>query len=95
MHVSRLAGALAVCLLSGGIAHAQPAVGYQLNRYEPTPAGDPFSIVEYPWYASTRFLAAGLTFDYARNLLVSDVGPAPIANSQGLHLDVADSELAL
>ncbi len=89
MHVSRLAGALAVGLLSGGIAHAQPAVGYQLNRYEPTPAGDPFSIVEYPWYSSTRFLAAGLTFDYARNLLVAPNGPAPIANSQGLHLDVA------
>jgi len=71
-----------------GDARAQ-AVGYQLNRYEPTPAGDPFSLVEYPWYKSTRFLAAGLSFDYARNLLVAGGAPAPIANSQTLHLDVA------
>lgn len=93
MHVSRLAGAIAVGLLCGhGIryAHAQE-VGYQLNRYEPTPAGDPFSVVEYPWYKSTRLFAAGLTFDYARNLLVASTGPAPIANSQGAHLDAAVS----
>jgi outer membrane protein OmpA-like peptidoglycan-associated protein len=94
LHVSRLAGALAVGLLCGhgGIrdAYAQE-VGYQLNRYEPTPAGDPFSVVEYPWYKSTRFLAAGLTFDYARNLLVASTGSAPIANSQGAHLDGAIS----
>jgi hypothetical protein len=94
LHLSRLAGAIAVGLLVGDagdrLAHAQ-AVGYQLNRYEPTPAGDPFSVVEFPWYSSTRFLAARLTFDYARNLLVADGGPAPIANSQGAHLDVAAS----
>ena len=94
MRRSRLAGAIAVGVLCSHAdlrtAHAQ-AVGYQLNRYEPTPAGDPFSVVEYPWYSATRFLAAGLTFDYARNLLLSDGGPAPIANSEGAHLDVAGS----
>jgi OmpA-OmpF porin, OOP family len=71
-------------------AHAQ-AVGYQLNRYEPTPAGDPFSVVEYPWYATERTFAAGLTFDYARNLLVAPGAPAPISSSQGAHLDLAAS----
>ena len=65
-------------------------MGYQLDRYEPTPAGDPFSIVESPWYSSTRWFAAGLTFDYAHNLLVAEhVDPggtcsrsAPIAHHQ-------------
>lgn len=71
-------------------AHGQ-AVGYQLNRYEPTPAGDAFSVVEYPWYSSVRWVATALTFDYARNLLVAPTGPSPIENSQSAHLDVAGS----
>src|SRR5688500_4429410 len=71
-------------------AHAQ-AVGYQLNRFEPAPAGDAFSVVEAPWYASTRWLAAGLTLDYARTLLVAPSGPSPIENSQSAHLDLAGS----
>src|SRR5512143_3432303 len=71
-------------------ARAQ-AVGSQLNRFAPTPAGDSFSAVEAPWYSSTRWLAAGLTFDYARNLLVAEGAPAPIANSEDAHLDLAGS----
>ncbi len=55
-------------LLFGASGRAQ-SVGYQLNRYEPTPAGDPFVAVEYPWYSSTRWFAGGLTLDYAHNLL--------------------------
>lgn len=90
MRGSRLAGAIAACALCGvaGSARAQE-VGYQLNRYEPTPAGDAFAVVEHPWYASTRWLAIGLSYDYARNLLVAASNPAPIANSQSVHLDVA------
>ena len=53
-------------------------IGYQLNRFEPAPAGDPFFTVEHPWYSSTRYFAAGLTLDYANNLLV-----AGVYNSQG------------
>ncbi|HWE29694.1 MAG TPA: hypothetical protein VHB97_16910, partial [Polyangia bacterium] len=60
-------------------AHAQTA-GYQLNRYEPTPAGDPFTLVEYPWYSATRWFAGGLTLDYANKLLVARAAPAPIAH---------------
>ncbi len=48
-------------------------------------------MVEYPWYATQRWFAAGLTLDYARNLLVATGAPAPIANSQGAHLDLAAS----
>lgn len=92
--MSRFPRAIAVALLATAAAergaHAQ-AVGYQLNRYEPTPAGDAFSVVEYPWYSSARWVAAALTFDYARNLLVAPTGPSPIENSQSAHLDVAGS----
>jgi hypothetical protein len=92
--LNRTAPALAVGLLCTGLgvrAAGAQAVGYQLNRYEPTPAGDAFSIVEAPWYSSTRWFAAGLTFDYARNLLVASSGPAPISNSESAHLDLAGS----
>ncbi len=71
-------------------AGAQSA-GYQLNRYEPTPAGDPFTLVEYPWYSATRWFAGGLTLDYAHQLLVAHGAPAPIANQLDGHLDLAGS----
>ena len=91
--------ALVALALSSG-ARAQQAVGYQLNRYEPTPAGDPFRAVEYPWYSSTRWFAGGLTLDYANTLLgaqhrdangalVRD--PSPIAHQLVGHLDLAGS----
>src|SRR5512135_2509686 len=61
------------------MALAQPAraqsAGYQLNRFEPPPAGDPFTAVEYPWYSATRWFAAGLTLDYAHNLLEARSAP--------------------
>ncbi len=96
MRLSRLAQRIAiavglvVCQAGLRDAYAQ-AVGYQLDRFEPAPAGDPFSVVEAPWYSATRRLALGLTFGYARNLLVADAGPAPIANSETVHLNVAGS----
>jgi len=94
-----LAAGLLCCLAGQRSARGQ-AVGYQLNRYEPTPAGDPFLIVEYPWYSSTRLFAGGLTLDYAHNLLVAErrdaagnliAEPAPIAHHTGAHLDLAGS----
>ncbi len=87
---------LAAGVVSGvGTARAD---GYQLDPYEPTPAGDPFLVVESPWYAPTRSLAADLTFDYAHDLVIAqhvDPGghvvpdPAPIAGASVAHLDVA------
>lgn len=86
------AAVAAVGVLGGATERASAqAVGYQLDRFEPAPAGDAFAVVELPWYASTRWVAAALTLDYARNLLVAPSGPSPIENSQSAHLDVAGS----
>ncbi|MEO6776797.1 MAG: hypothetical protein ABI467_27925, partial [Kofleriaceae bacterium] len=85
----------------GGPAHGEP-VGYQLDHYEPTPAGDPFMLVESPWYASTRWFAADFTLDYAHDLVIAQhVGPggeiisdpAPIANAGTGHVNFAASLL--
>lgn len=44
--------------------------GFQLNRYEPTPAGSWTFAVDNPWYSKTRDFAAGLTLNYAHDPLV-------------------------
>jgi len=55
-------------------AQAQTATnagaGFQLNRYEPTAAGEWSFWVDHPWYSSTRYFAAGVTLNYAHNPLV-------------------------
>jgi OmpA-OmpF porin, OOP family len=53
------------------VAHAQ-AVGWALDRFDPSPAGDVFFAAEHPWYGHGRDLAfrAGLVFDYANTPLV-------------------------
>ena len=48
----------------------QPNMGYQLNRYEPTAAGEWSFAVEHPWFSSTRYFAAGLSLNYAHKPLV-------------------------
>jgi outer membrane protein OmpA-like peptidoglycan-associated protein len=82
-----------------GTAHAQEA-GYQLDRYEPTPAGDPFLAVESPWYSTAPSFAAALVFDYAHNLLAAEhrepdgtvvSDPSPIAHHEAAHLALAGS----
>ena len=94
-----LATGLAFALLLCPSAGAQNA-GYQLNSFEPTPAGDPYTAVEYPWYSGTRSFAAGLTLDYAHDLVVAQhhdatgqviSDPAPIADQLDGHLDLAAS----
>jgi outer membrane protein OmpA-like peptidoglycan-associated protein len=57
------------------IGAAQPAraQGFQLERYEPTPAGSWFFGVVHPWYSSTRWFAGGFTLDYAHNPLLAGV----------------------
>ena len=69
--VRSLALAAFVGALAGGagVARAQSA-GFQLNRYEPTPAAEPFFAVERPWYSSTRWFAGGLTLNYGHEPLV-------------------------
>ena len=80
-----------VCAVALARPAAAQSAGYQLNRFEPPPAGDPFTVVEYPWYSATRWLAAGLTLDYAHDLLVASGAPAPIANQLDGNLDLAGS----
>lgn len=74
-----------VPLLLAGPARAQSAnVGFQLDRYEPTPAGESFFMVEHPWYSSVRWFAGGLTLDYAHNPLV-----AGTVDNNGFHQSIS------
>ncbi len=59
--------ALVMLLPASGFAQNR---GFTINRYEPTPAGEWSFMVDHPWYSSTRFLAAGLTLNYAHDPLV-------------------------
>lgn len=44
--------------------------GFQLNRYEPTAAGEWSFRVDHPWYSSIRYFAAGVTLNYSHNPLL-------------------------
>ena len=103
---SRLVAALAACAVLGGAAGNARAqnfpAGYQLNKYEPSTVGDPFLYVEHPWYSSIRYFAIGLTFDYARNLLLTGsidrngniTRQTPLVGNQfQTHVDIAGSFL--
>src|SRR5689334_11717558 len=57
--------------LAPGAARADG--GFQLNRYEPSAAGESFFWVDRPWYSATRSYAVGLTLNYAHNPLVFGV----------------------
>jgi OOP family OmpA-OmpF porin len=58
-------------LLAAEPAQAQPVNnGFQLNRYEPTTAGEWSFMVDHPWYSSTRYFAAGITLNYGHSPLV-------------------------
>ena len=46
-----------------GLATSARAQGFQVERYEPTPAGSWFHMVNHPWYSSTRWFAGGFTLD--------------------------------
>ncbi len=94
-----LAASLVSTLAGAPDARGQ-ASGYQLDRFEPVPAGDELSIVEAPWYSSAPAYAAALTFDYAYNLLAAEhvdqngdvvTDPSPIAHHQSAHLALAGS----
>ena len=98
--MKRIVLALAALAAIGGSARADNAIGYQLDRYEPSTVGDWFFGAETPWYSSTRYLAAGLTFDYNRNAVVYGTFDssgkfnrtgAIIANQGVGHLDIAGS----
>lgn len=72
--VRHIASALCILGLLGtsAVASAQ-SQGFQLNRYEPTPAGEWSFWVDHPWYSSTRYFAAGVTLNYGHTPLVFGV----------------------
>jgi outer membrane protein OmpA-like peptidoglycan-associated protein len=89
-----------------GTARAQttPTMGegFQINRYEPTAAGEWSFAVDHPWYSSIRYFAAGITLNYAHNPLIlrsvnpdgSDGPVTSIIEHQLLgHVDLAGSFL--
>lgn len=69
IQISLVAG-LAVGPALAGSAQAQPLSGFQLNRYEPTAAGEWSFAVDHPWYSATRRFAVGMTMNYAHQPLV-------------------------
>jgi len=100
--IKRLGMVIAVAVTLGGVAHAQ-GQGFAINRYEPTTAGEPSFMVDYPWYSKTRWFAGGLTLNYAHNPLTygyrlqsdgqyREQGPI-IGNQLSLHVDLAASFL--
>lgn len=94
----------AFALLSSGMlteARAQNT-GFQLNRYEPTAAGEWSFRVDHPWYSSIRYFAAGVTLNYAHNPLlgrrITSTGEVlekqpVIAHQLTGHIDLAGSFL--
>ena len=94
--LSFFAGVGALCMFTQPLRAENQ--GFQLNRYEPTSAGEWSFAVSHPWYSSTRYFAAGVTFDYANNpLKVYDVNTGDRQNilEHQLfgHLDLAVSFL--
>lgn len=65
-----LLGGLALGLALADSAQAQPLSGFQLNRFEPTAAGEWSFAVDHPWYSATRRFAVGMTLNYAHQPLV-------------------------
>ncbi len=93
-----LAGAL-LLLVVATPAHAQNS-GFQVNRFEPTAAGEWSLWVDHPWYSQTRYFAGGITLNYGRQPLVFGyIDPSgqfnassnAIAHQLVGHLDLAGS----
>src|SRR5262245_30121824 len=59
-----------VCAMPEASAQTMLNSGFQINRYEPTAAGEWSFGVDHPWYSSTRYFAAGITLNYAHKPLV-------------------------
>ena len=96
-----------LCFLLGALCASAPAQaqlnrGFELNRYQPTAAGEWSFAVDHPWYSSTRYFAAGVTLNYAHQPLVTGTQDANgvFSQTQSLidhhfiaHVDLAGSFL--
>ncbi|MBL9042383.1 MAG: OmpA family protein [Myxococcales bacterium] len=93
-----IVSALAGILGAGTSASAEPNQGFELNRYQPTAAGEWSFAVDHPWYSSTRRFAAGITLNYGHSPLVAGSQDAngAFSESQSLinHLFIAHVDLA-
>src|SRR5215470_6639763 len=89
MLASRRSLLILTLLIAPAAASAQTRnPGFQLNRYEPTPAGEWSLMVDHPWYSSTRYVAAGVTLNYAHDPLVFNLAsPDDTSTSSGLSLE--------
>ncbi len=61
--------AVALALLTHAVPAAAQQNGFQLNRYEPTPSGTWFFLVEHPYFATVPGGAFGLNLSYAHEPL--------------------------
>jgi len=98
-------GVMLLALLGETTATAQPAspsTGFQVNRYEPTAAGEWGFLVDHPWYSSTRYFSGGITLNYGHNPLLANQVAADgsilrtdsiIAHQLMGHVDLAGSFL--
>ena len=93
-----LFSALAGIVSAEGSALADPNRGFELNRYQPTAAGEWSFAVDHPWYSSTRSFAAGITLNYGHKPLVAgsidENGVFSEAKSLIDHLFIAHVDLA-
>lgn len=60
---------LLLCCAAARPASAQNS-SFQINRYEPTAAGEWSFWVDHPFYSRTHSISAGLTLDYGRSPLI-------------------------
>jgi outer membrane protein OmpA-like peptidoglycan-associated protein len=84
-------------------AHAQARLGFDVERYEPTPAGQWSFMVDHPWYTrSLKFAALGVTLDYSHDALVFGTRDSAgnvtqtnevVRHQLALHVDLAVSFL--
>ena len=93
-----LFSALAGVVSAEGSALAEPNRGFELNRYQPTAAGEWSFAVDHPWYSSTRYFAAGITLNYGHKPLVAGSidGNGAFSEAKSLidHLFIAHVDLA-
>lgn len=100
--VAALLTGLSFALAFAPSAASAQARGFELNRYEPTAAGEWSFFVAHPWYSRTRYLSVGLSMNYAHApLSIAQTRPdgsivsreAIIAHQLTGHLDIAGSAL--
>lgn len=88
------AGLAALGLWDPAPAAAQLLPGFQLNRYQPTAAGEWSFLVDHPVYSGERRFSAGVTLSYAHSpLVLPSLALSPLRHQLIGHVDLAGSFL--